>query len=342
MSVFLGKREFSRFSEVAKVPCRPSVCNCSWAATHHNRAPGAPRETSALPCAFTLIELLVVIAIIAILAALLLPALARAKLKAQGIQCMSNMKQLLLAFKLYTDDNNGLFFPNTYMGNDGWVRGWLDFNGSNPDNWDLTTLLDPKRAVLGPYTKNPGIYQCPADWTMVDRPGVGLVRRIRSASASQSIGTWTDGRSSTWGVWLPSEQNANADNPGGKWRVYAKENDVVRPSPSQLWVFLDEHPASINDGAFAFRMPNTPADTQSQGWADWPAGFHGDSGAFSFMDGHAELHHWLEGVSHDKSSGLAARVTSTSQLNRGNIPNNRDIWWMAQRTSSLKNGQDLW
>jgi type II secretory pathway pseudopilin PulG len=284
--------------------------------------------------------LLVVIAIIALLAAMLLPALSRAKAKAQGAMCLSNMRQLLVAFKVYTDDHAGVFFPNTYSGSDGWLRGWLDFSGSNPDNWDRTTLLDPTRAVLGPYTKEPGIYHCPADWSTVDRPGFGTTRRIRSVALSQSIGTWSDGKSPTWGVWLDSASCA-LSNPGGKWRVYAREADCVRPGPAQLWVFIDEQPASINDGAFAVRMPNNFADTASQGWADYPAGFHGDVGSFAFMDGHAELHKWREGTSLGPR-GLSAHVTSRVQLNQGNIANNRDVWWVAQHTSAMKDGPDPW
>ena len=315
---------------------RPGEAACRPAATGEAGTASFPRRQTG----FTLIELLVVIAIIAILAALLLPALARAKAKAHGAMCVSNMRQLLIAFKVYADDHNGLFVPNTYSGADGWLRGWLDFNGSNPDNWDRNSLLDPNRAVLGPYTKDPGIYQCPADWSTVDRPGLGRTRRIRSVALSQSIGTWSDGKSPTWGVWLDSA-GCTLDHPGGKWRVYSREADCVRPSPAGLWVFVDEHPASINDGAFAVRMPNSLADTAGQGWADYPAGFHGDMGSFAFMDGHAELHKWRDGGSLG-ARGLGARVTSRGQLNQGNTPNNQDVFWVAQRSSAMRDGPDPW
>jgi prepilin-type N-terminal cleavage/methylation domain-containing protein/prepilin-type processing-associated H-X9-DG protein len=290
--------------------------------------------------AFTLIELLVVIAIIAILAALLLPALAKAKEKANGIRCVSNMRQMMIATKLYTNDHNDYFFPNTYNGADGWLRGWLDFNGANSDNWNKDTLMNPTRAVLSPYTRDIGIYQCPSDWSAVDKPSDGRVRRVRSLSLSQAVGTWSDGKSPTQGVWLDSA-GVPPTNPGGKWRTYAKESDAIRPGPSQIWVFIDEHPASINDGAFGLRMPDSPAGTSAQGWADFPAGFHNNAGSFAFMDGHAELHKWIEAVSLG-SHGLTAKTTSRSGLHQGNIPNNQDILWLARRTSALKSGDDPW
>jgi len=290
--------------------------------------------------AFTLIELLVVIAIIAILASLLLPALSGAKTRALGIKCMSNMKQLQLAFTMYANDYNGFYMINTY-GGDGWVKDVVDFGGG-PNNWDITYLTDPKSAVLAPYTQNVGIYRCPADWTTVNRPGVGPVPRIRSVSASQAVGTWYDGKTPTYGYWLDkSLVGGSPTNPGGKWRVYAKDADTVRPGSAKIWVFTDEHPASVNDGGFGFRMPESMADTATQGWVDYPAGFHAGAGAFSFIDGHAEIHKWVEKPRAGRR-GYDARVTDWSLLDDGRFPNNRDIWWLAQRTSARDFGPDPW
>ena len=290
------------------------------------------------PKAFTLIELLVVIAIIAILASMLLPALAKAKLKAHAAKCMSSMRQLQLAFHLYADDFNGNFMPNTY-GGDGWVKGQIDFSGSNPSNWDPATLLDKKSAVLGPYTSTPGVYQCPADWTTVVRPGVGRVRRIRSVAASQAVGTWTDG-GPTPGYWLDSKQEGIfLNNRGGRWKVFGKDADA--PKPSQVWVFTDEHPASINDGGFGNRIPDNFAATSNRGWVDFPAGFHGGSGALSFLDGHAEIHRWRQGARPPRL-GLDAKVTDYSRLDDGKVRNNQDIWWLARNTTTAKDGQDPW
>jgi hypothetical protein len=106
-----------------------------------------------------------------------------------------------------------------------------------------------------------------------------------------------------------------------------------------LWVFIDEHPASINDGGFGFRMPDSFAETKTQGWVDFPAAFHNVACALSFLDGHAEVHKWVEAQTRPLGD---ENVKDWQNLPSGKFANNRDIWWMAQRTSSMKSGSDPW
>src|SRR5436190_19356521 len=137
--------------------------------------------------AFTLIELLVVIAIIAILAAMLLPALNNSKAKAQGVQCMSNLKQLQYVFLMYPDDYRDSLTSSGYTSPvepTAWVNGWEDFNGGNADNYDPGTLLNPDRAKFAPYLKSIGVYKCPADRSAV-KVGTQVIPRLRSMSMGQ-------------------------------------------------------------------------------------------------------------------------------------------------------------
>ncbi|HWD92248.1 MAG TPA: prepilin-type N-terminal cleavage/methylation domain-containing protein [Verrucomicrobiae bacterium] len=257
---------------------------------------------------FTLIELLVVIAIIAILAAMLLPALSRAKGRAQAVQCLNNHRQLGLAWIMYAGDNKDFCCLNAEGGagstTPNWVLGWEDFTADNTQNTNVDMI---KQGLLGPYAQSLAIYKCPADIYLCSEGGAKYPR-LRSNSMNAFLTGGAYGAGATY-------ENA--------YRYYNKLTDITSPTPTDLWVFTDEHPDSINDGWLVVE----PTTTIKWG-RDLPGSYHNKANSFTFADGHSELHKWLEPTT---SPPVTQNEHGTYP---GTFPLDQDIAWMVQHSTS--------
>jgi len=270
------------------------------------------------PGAFTLIELLVVIAIIGILAAMLLPALNKSKLKTQGVSCMNNHRQLCLAWQMYSDDNNDRliyasedpYHPETEAA--AWVTGTLSFEPNDPKNYDPDLTI--KKSPLWPYCgKSLAIWKCPAD-----RSGINVGGEFKPRTRSISMNVFLGGWGGTDGYWGPIFSD---------YKIYLKPSELVDPGPAKVFVFLDMREDSIDMGNFGTRMAGWPDRPELYGFYDLPGYYHHLAAGFSFADGHSEIHRWRD------PRTMPPLVPNGFVNDSFSSPNNADVAWLQERST---------
>ena len=263
---------------------------------------------------FTLIELLVTIAVVAILAGLLSTAIGKAQGKAQGINCLGNVRQLSLAWVLYATDNYERLPYNLGSITNRGIAPRRDYNWvNNLMSWELdgdnTNTAFLSKGSFAPYAaRSAALYRCPADRVLSEiQKQAGWSARVRSYSMNAMVGDAGD--NSRWGT--------NVFNP--EYKQFMKTTDFQRPT--EIFVFLDEHPDSINDGYFLNRMDRLE-------WVDLPACYHNGAANFTFADAHAEGHRWV-----DKSTTPPCRPYAADLPFPVDATRRTDFDWVIQRTS---------
>ena len=266
---------------------------------------------------FTMVELLVVIAVIGILAALLLPSLAKAKQQARGIQCLNNNKQLITAWTMYADDNNG-FIPPNVDGVDGkgvwtnWVAGTMS---SSVDRTNAALLIDPRESLIASYIQNPVIFKCPGDRSVNVR-SMAINHRMNPVRYL-GVPVFTAGK--------------HAD-----YAIFRRLSDIQRPS--DIFVTLDERSDSINDSYFVVDASNTGnvdglGPVQPYWIIDYPASYHNGGANISFADGHVEKHKWTNPTTNPKLGQAKPR----SYL----FPQQPDVEWLVNHATTSYGGSNF-